>query len=93
MWNRKKVDNEAEKKIFEAANKPLPPPKTALELLKTKRANKVRLANQLDREIAQLDHDITFVERHPEHARILQFIASRFSEPPATEPREWKIAD
>jgi hypothetical protein len=53
---------------------------TVLEILKQRRAAKMRTVKELDREIEQLDHDITYVERYPQGARVLEFIAARFSD-------------
>lgn len=60
---------------------------TVLERLRKKRAEMIAEANHLDKEIEKLDHDITFVERHPMSAHVLEFIAARFGDElqPATE--------
>lgn len=83
MFNRK--DEDARK-----TPGPIPPMNTpgvtvtakpsVLEILKTRRAHKMRQIKQLDKEIELLDHDITFVERFPQHGRMLEFIAARFDE-------------
>jgi hypothetical protein len=38
---------------------------TMAERLRQRRSDKVRLANQLDEDIMALDHEITWLERHP----------------------------
>ncbi len=78
---RKKKDEPKETNFVTMQAKPEAPRKpTALEILKTRRAQKMETVKRLDREIAQLDHDITYVERYPQNARVLEFIAARFSD-------------
>lgn len=81
MFNRKKKE-QPEQANFTAktVETPMWSKPSLVEILKKKRAEKMELVKRLDREIEMLDHDITFVERHPANARILEFIASRFSE-------------
>jgi hypothetical protein len=55
---------------------------SVLEILKARRATKMDEIKRLDREIAQLDQDITYIERYPHHARVLEFISARFTEEP-----------
>lgn len=38
---------------------------TMVEQLRKRRAEKVQLANQLDEDVMALDHEITWLERHP----------------------------
>jgi hypothetical protein len=67
------------------------PRASVLDHLRKKRAEMIAEANWLDKEIEKLDHDITFVERHPMSAHVLEFIAARFNEEPVnagkTPPR------
>jgi hypothetical protein len=82
MFGKEKKAREAEeaKAVRAFVNQEAPRPLTVLERLKKKRAEKIEFRKRLDREIAQLDHDITWVEVHPSSARILEFIAARFGD-------------
>jgi hypothetical protein len=76
---------------------PQPPPAPArpsvLDRLRKKRAEMIAEANWLDKEIEKLDHDITFVERHPMSAHVLEFIAARFNEEGPDQPKHpWSPA-
>lgn len=81
MWNRKRPEIElppqkaprADQVTFEQPRKP-----SVLELLKKRRAEKIEARKKLDKEIELLDHDLTFIELHPNAGRILEFISSRF---------------
>ncbi len=78
---RKKKDEPKETNFGTMQASPEPPRKpTALEILKSRRAQKMETVKRLDREIAQLDHDITYVERYPQNERVLEFIAARFED-------------
>jgi hypothetical protein len=76
-----------------ASQTPAPRRPTALEILKKRRAVKMEQVKLLDKEIEMLDHDITYVERYPAGARILEFIAARFGDeeelPQAADTRPW----
>lgn len=93
--NRKKKEeaerlNDVNHAVAQVAFAPEKKP-TALEILRSRRAQKMETVKRLDREIAQLDHDITYVERYPDHARVLEFIAARFED--ESEPKApWKGA-
>ena len=78
------------KKRDDGENSVLPPPEspeqawqvlrrepTFLEQLRDRRIEKVKAANDLDREIAGLDAEITWLERHPQADEILRaFLAA-----------------
>jgi hypothetical protein len=66
---------------------------SVLDRLRKKRAEMIAQANWLDKEIEKLDHDITFIERHPMSAHVLEFIAARFNEEGPDQPKHpWSPA-
>ena len=77
MWNKKKPEPMRPATVTPAV---APQKPSVLERLKKRRAEKIELRKQLDREIEMLDHDITWIEVNPSSARILEFIGSRFKE-------------
>jgi hypothetical protein len=89
MFNEKEQPKTVETQQVQT---PAPRPRASvLDRLRKKRAEMIAEANWLDKEIEKLDHDITFVERHPMSAHVLEFIAARFNESPVdagkTPPR------
>jgi hypothetical protein len=54
-------------------------PRATLDRMCKLRQKKIDEANQLDREIHQLDVDITWLERHPGSVHTLEGIARRFA--------------
>jgi hypothetical protein len=92
MFERKAKAEVAETgRVKETQPPPTPARASVVDRLRKKRAEMIAEANWLDKEIDKLDHDITFVERHPMSAHVLEFIATRFNEAPAdggkTPPR------
>lgn len=69
------------KKEVDLVLPPPPPPYVSLvDKLKQNRAEKVAQANGLDAEIAELDTEISWLERHPEARRILGKLAAKLPE-------------
>lgn len=71
---------------------PEPKPVRIIDLLKDRRLEKIEKRKALDKEIAQLDHDITFMEIHPENARVIEFVAQRFNVEPGLK-KAWNPSE
>lgn len=93
LFNRKKDVNEqvrervmahAKASVMTQAAAQVPQRPTALEILKKRRSEKVEQVKRLNKEIEQLDHDVTWIETNPQGAHALEFIAARFGN--GTEP-------
>jgi hypothetical protein len=53
---------------------------TMVEKLRRRRQDKVQLANQLDEDIMALDHEITWLERHPGSEYVIKEFVRRHEE-------------
>src|ERR1700730_17797886 len=83
MFRRKKKEPEPEPTNWQAQTpaqniKPYVP--TMAEQLRKRREEKVQLANQLDEDIMALDHEITWLERHPGSEYVIKEFVKRHEE-------------
>jgi hypothetical protein len=62
---------------------------TMVEQLRKRREEKVRLANQLDEDIMALDHEITWLERHPGSEYVIKEFVRRHEEEIAEAKRQY----
>jgi hypothetical protein len=85
MFNRKKKPEPVENAMNWQAETKAPPPQipvepTMVEKLRRRRQDKVQLANQLDEDIMALDHEITWLERHPGSEYVIKEFVRRHEE-------------
>jgi hypothetical protein len=87
MFNRKKKEPEPEPQLVTDWQSKIQPPQpqqpveiTMVEKLRKRRQDKVTLANQLDEDIMALDHEITWLERHPGSEYVIKEFVRRHEE-------------
>jgi len=80
MFNRKKKEPEPEPTNWTPAQDIKPRVPTMAEQLRKRREDKVQLANQLDEDIMALDHEITWLERHPGSEYVIKEFVRRHEE-------------
>jgi len=83
MFNRKKKEPKPEPINWQAQTpaqdiKPHVP--TMAEQLRKRRQDKIQMANQLDEDIMALDHEITWLERHPGSEYVIKEFVRRHEE-------------
>lgn len=89
----------AEASNKQATENMAPKPETLIEKLQRRRQFKLDLVRRLDAEIAEIDRNITFLERYPRNAEILETLGTRLkgmfpdTEPPPRIVERWPDLD